>query len=448
MIAKKGRILFAGQSYYHGWFLSRELRKIGWQADLLNFDPVSGDQAFYLGEDIKFKFATEKDRVDNLSFYFNALAWYDIFHFNNVNGLYVINEFDAVSPESIRESLTFKIFKATGLFVLGNICNWKDTRVSSFAKLIGIRRIHKFLKKYSKQLPERWDILLAKKLGKIIVYGNNGCHDGVLQSSFRKWSTPDNIPVCDICPWRDNPAVCSDEKSKRWGELRNRLADYQLSAGGNRVDYNNDSRVHDLPWWGCMDENVWTPDLLIPSNYLLPLGSETVKIYHSVGNFDSRNQVGNRTIKSTHIYIPLIEELKKEGYKTELIFFHDIPINKIRYYQLQADIVVDMLTYGYFGANIREGLMLGKPCICYLRPEWLDQMRVFVPEYVDELPIISATPSTIKEILIDLISNSQKRIDIGIKSRAFAVKWHSSKVAAGKMDEICSSLLMRNFNEK
>src|SRR3954452_3115578 len=26
---KKGRVLFAGQSYYHAWYLSRELRKLG-----------------------------------------------------------------------------------------------------------------------------------------------------------------------------------------------------------------------------------------------------------------------------------------------------------------------------------------------------------------------------------------------------------------------------------
>jgi glycosyltransferase involved in cell wall biosynthesis len=441
MIGKKGRILFVGQSYYHGWFLSRELRKHGWVVDLLNFDSTEDSKSFYLGEDIKFRFSTRAEKLQNLVFYFNALAWYDIFHFNNFYGLYLIDEFDVPDIQRKPETFRFRFLKGCTLFILNNVCKWRDTRIRRVAFFIGIKRIMKLLSENRQFLPERWDIWLLKKMGKVIVYGNNGCHDGVLQSTFRKWSTPDHIPVCDICPWRDAPEVCSDERNRKWGKLRNALADYQLAAGGNRADFNDDPRVHDLPWWGCLDKKMWNPELLIPSNYLLPFPDDIVKIYHSVGNFEARSQAGNKTIKSTHIYFPLIEELKQEGYKVEMIFFNDVPINKIKYYQLQADVVVVMLTYGYFGANVREALMLGKPCICYLRPEWLEQMKVFVPEYVAELPIISATPENIKEVLIDLIDHPEKRKEIGRKSREFAVKWHSTEVAALKMQEIYEKLM-------
>ena len=44
----------------------------------------------------------------------------------------------------------------------------------------------------------------------------------------------------------------------------------------------------------------------------------------------------------------------------ELIFLHDVPNSQLRYYQAQADIVVDMLTYGFFGATAREAMMLGQ----------------------------------------------------------------------------------------
>ena len=71
------------------------------------------------------------------------------------------------------------------------------------------------------------------------------------------------------------------------------------------------------------------------------------------------------------------------------------------------------LSFGWFGATAREAMMLGKPVICYLRPEWLASARREVPEYIDELPIVSATPETIRDVLVDLVLNPEKRRAIG-----------------------------------
>jgi len=119
----------------------------------------------------------------------------------------------------------------------------------------------------------------------------------------------------------------------------------------------------------------------------------------------------------------------------------DIPNKDVRFLQAQVDIFLDMLTYGWFGATAREGMMLGKPVICYLRPEWLDSMRKEIPEYVDELPVISATPQTVYDVLRELVVNADKRREIGARSRSFAVKWHSASVAARRFDEIYRRLL-------
>ncbi len=385
-----GRVLYVGQCYYNTWYLSRGLRKLGWKADVLNIDPVQTDQIYYHGQDFKFRYGTGINALGHLIFFAKALRNYDLFHFTGTWNLRFVSDFD-----NLLKSI----------------------------------------------LPERWDIKLLRKLGKKIAYTNVGCLDGVSQSSFRTW-LPE--PVCDICPWRDLPEVCSDERNLAWGKLRNSLADYQMTLGGNRKDYNDDPRVHEVPQFYCLDQNIWNPELLIPSNYLLPIPQDTVKIYHSLGNFESRTEATtNRNIKSTHIYVPLIERLKTEGHKVELIFFHDVPNKQLRYYQAQADIVVDMLTYGWFGANVREAMMLGKPAICFLRPEWLESMRREIPEYVDELPVISATPETIYDVLKDLVEHPEKRREIGRRSREFAVKWHSSEAGARKVAEIYSSLLER-----
>ena len=386
----KGRVLYVGQCYYNTWYLSRALRKLGWKADTLNFDPEESAQIFYHGEDIRFTYKLGiKNALAHIRYYQWAMRRYDIFHFSGKDCIKLLDRLD-------------------------------HTRLG-------------------KLLPERWDIKLLKKLGKKIVYSNNGCLDGVSQSSFRTW-LPE--PVCDICPWRDRPDVCSDERNLAWGKLRNSLADYQINIGPNKKDYNDDPSVHEVPEFYCLDANHWRPDLLVPTNYRLPLSERTVKIYHSVGNFDTRGDaISHRTIKSTHIYIPTIERLKSEGYDVELIFFKDVPNKKVRYYQAQADIVVDLLTFGWFGATVREGMMMGKPAVCFLRPEWLESMRQERPDYADELPVISATPDTIYDVLKDLIEHPEKRQEIGRRSREFAVKFHSAEAGAARFDRIYSDLL-------
>jgi hypothetical protein len=236
--------------------------------------------------------------------------------------------------------------------------------------------------------------------------------------------------------------VCSDEKNLAWGRIRNELCDFQVSAGGNHVDYNDDPRVHEVPEFYCLDPDAWNPDQTIPHEFEVQIPKQTVKIYHAVGNFDLRTSVaGQRNIKSTHIYVPTIERLKKNGYDVELLFVKDVPGRVVRYYQLQADIVVDMLTYGFYGANVREAMMLGKPVVCYLRPEWLASIRRELPEFVDQLPIVSATPENVYEVLEDLVRNPEKRRDIGRRSREFAVRWHSSERAAARFDQIYRDLL-------
>jgi len=147
------------------------------------------------------------------------------------------------------------------------------------------------------------------------------------------------------------------------------------------------------------------------------------------------------TIKSTHLYLPLVARLKQEGLDVELVFFKDVPNKTIRYYQAQADIFVDMLTYGFFGANVREAMMLGIPSVCFLRPEWLETMRREIPEYVAELPVVSATPDTVYEVVKLLVQNPAKRAELGRRSRAFAEKWHASDVAAAHFDRVFREVL-------
>tara|TARA_B110000046_G_scaffold112510_1_gene119677 strand:+ start:7288 stop:8592 length:1305 start_codon:yes stop_codon:yes gene_type:complete len=421
-------VLFVGQSFYHFWYLSKELRKLGVKADVLDIGGAP-NKDFYHGQDFELHFGSLKDKTDNLKFFLKAICQYDVFQFANKGGLYFISDFDYFSRRKITyiENTIFKII----FWSIKKVCGTNPYRLCYLANKLGFSNSYKLLQKFAGLLPERWDIKLVKYFGVKVFYSMNGCTDGVSQTSFRKWETGTDKSVCDICSYSGNSKVCSDQGNLQWGKLRNELCDYIFHPGNNEADYNISEVVKAFPSINCLDENFWQPNMLIPTNYKINTKPDSIKIYHAVGDFDNR-QTRGATIKSTHIYLPLIERLISEGFNIELIFFKDIPSKKIKYYQAQADIIVDMLSYGAFGANIREGLMLGKPCVCYLRPSWLTNMRKYNPEYVDEIPVLHADENSIYGILKDLILNKEKRFEIGKKSREFAVKWHSSRVAASK----------------
>ena len=283
------------------------------------------------------------------------------------------------------------------------------------------------------------EIHFLKALGKKVVYSNNGCLDGVSQTSFSRWG-PEN--VCSVCRWQNEPSVCSDQLNLAWGRFRNEVADFQCTLGGNRADYNNDPRVHEVPEFYCLDPEVWHPKISISENYKISNNqTQIIRLYHAIGNQEMRTRSDGANIKSTHVYLPLVEKLKSKGFPVELISPKNVPNKEVRFLQVQADIFLDMLTFGWFGATAREAMMLEKPVICFLRPEWLESARQQIPDYINELPIVSATPQTAEEVLTDLIQNKEKRMEIGRRGREFAVKWHSAEAGARRFDRIYSELL-------
>ena len=377
------RILFCGQSYYHPWYLSRELRKLGLKADVYNWDTNPLAQIYYHGSDFTLGKDVENTSDGILDFFLRSFYHYDIIHFSNPNGI-----------------------------SYGSIFNNDPQNIP--------------------------DIFLLKKLGKKIIYYHSGCQDGVSQTSFSKWG-PES--VCSICQWQKNKSVCSDKRNLEWGIFRNKVADYQCTIGANRVDFNNDQRVHERPQAFCLDKKIWNPNIKIPKAFKLPSKKDTIRVYHAVGNSKLRTKGDGKNIKSTHIYLPLIKKLQHEGYDIELLAPENVPNMDVRFIQAQADIFLEMLTFGWYGANVREAMMLGKPVICFLRPEWLQTVNEILPGFANELPIVSATPETVEAILLDLINNKEKRLEIGRRSREFAVKWHSSEAAANVFITIYENLL-------
>ena len=100
-----------------------------------------------------------------------------------------------------------------------------------------------------------------------------------------------------------------------------------------------------------------------------------------------------------------------------------------------------MLTFGFFGSNIREAMMLGKPASAFCARSGLSRCAARYRATSTSFPWSTPPPDTIEEVLTDLVRNPHKRAEIGRRSREFALKWHSADAAARRMDELYRQLL-------
>ena len=87
-------------SYYHGRNCSHALRRLGWRADVPNWDMHEGSQIYYHGEDFRFTKHGEEGYQEQLDFYLKALWKYDIFHFSNIGGMVLVFRFSCPYPRN------------------------------------------------------------------------------------------------------------------------------------------------------------------------------------------------------------------------------------------------------------------------------------------------------------------------------------------------------------
>ena len=61
--------------------------KLGWKADVLNWDPNDASQIYYHGEDFRLDYDAPLPALRHLGAYLRWIGQYDIFHFSNAHGI-------------------------------------------------------------------------------------------------------------------------------------------------------------------------------------------------------------------------------------------------------------------------------------------------------------------------------------------------------------------------
>jgi glycosyltransferase involved in cell wall biosynthesis len=253
-----------------------------------------------------------------------------------------------------------------------------------------------------------FELFLSKLFGVKLLYLPSGCHEDDLMAT---WKTFDNGNVCENCGYYDK---CNDDLNKIKFDRIRRYFDFFVGLG-----FKNSREFKETHFkYKSIDLSLWNPDIKIPDRFLL---SETknLRILHSNYLKKSGRDYKNRNIKGSPYVHAAVTRLKSEGHPVEYMAIDNVASNEMRFYQAQADIVVDQLIFGSWGSTCVEALALGKPVVCYLRPCAKEFFLKNFDEY-DTLPIIEADTTTIYDALKKLVDDPELRKRKAAESREFA----------------------------
>ena len=129
-----------------------------------------------------------------------------------------------------------------------------------------------------------------------------------------------------------------------------------------------------------------------------------------------------RLIKGTRYVEAAVEELRATFPRLELRMFERLPWADMPQALAQCDLLVDQLFMGWYGLLAIEGMSVGRPVVCAMRPDFA--------RTVPDCPVIDASPTTLAAVLAPLVANPSLRADLGRRGRAYARAQHDLDVVA------------------
>lgn len=375
----KKSILFYVPDYHCSFFYREHLRRLGWKADIY-VPPGYPDGLLYSDDGI-----LRRPRANGDS----ALA--------------------KLKNKIILLFWTLNIFRSYNYIFF-------------YGKLPTFSRIEKALK-LDRFFGPGFSLLLsaAKIFSCKMIYLPTGCLDEELKENYLKF---DDGNVCGNCGWGSK---CDDNQNRLNFERVRRYA--SMAVGSGFLDSSQFKPTHIK--YKSLDLDLWKPNLHVPKEFTLP-PSDKLRILHSFYS-ENRGKSG-RNIKGSPFVVAAVDRLREEGYPVEYIYFNDVPSRLMRFYQVQVDIVVDQLIYGWWGSTSLEAMALGKPVVCYLRPSWKSSFRKHFPEY-ESLPIVEANTQTIYDALKELVVNEEYRHARAAASRRFAETFLDARANAEEMSK-------------
>jgi hypothetical protein len=138
-------------------------------------------------------------------------------------------------------------------------------------------------------------------------------------------------------------------------------------------------------------------------------------------------------LKGTRYIEEAVARLRTEFPRVELRLIHGQPWATMPEFLSGCDILVDQVMMGWYGLLAIEGMAERRAVVSYLR----EDLR---PQYPD-CPIVSAEPTTLYEVLRDLVRDPARRAELGKRGARFARARHDTKVVGAGLLRIYREML-------
>lgn len=207
-----------------------------------------------------------------------------------------------------------------------------------------------------------------------------------------------------------------DEMRRRGIEKMKHYVDHIWALNPDLLHFLPSEKASFLPYTVCISES--NPVLLKPEIKL--------KIVHAPTN---------QAAKGSLLILAALNKLKKKYPDLiEIILIENVSYEQaIEMYKV-ADLIIDQILAGWYGAFAVETMLMGKPVIARIAEEDLK----FIPQYMAEdllQTIINANPSTIYHVLERCIHNREFLRQRAQASLEYAKKWHNPQYVAGLTKE-------------
>lgn len=252
------------------------------------------------------------------------------------------------------------------------------------------------------------DLPLWKLLGKRVFMTFQGCDARMRGLAARE-------PISACAEWACQDAHCTpqlDTQRVRCIKMISRFCDKLFCLNPDLISYVAGSEF--LPYVN-LDVGFLERSHVPESNCLTIVHAPTARAIKGTSFVENASRDIQKTIRH---HLRLVENLPRA--------------QAIEMYA-GATILVDQLLCGWYGGVAVEAMALGIPVVAYLNEKHLQEIPSAMRA---EIPIVSATPETVGDVLAKLLQNRGWRRELSERGKSYVLRWHHPVKIARRMLEI------------